>query len=84
VYVLVLQPTSTPAPLTIAYAPLTERRDTHIITMESIRIVEVLNINHVLSGSYALNNIRVVTDGGDGRIVLDPAQQGRAGRDAPA
>src|SRR5215216_1286136 len=43
-------------------------------SVQSIREVEILNLDCVSAGGYPREEIPVLTDGGEGRIVLDPAQ----------
>jgi hypothetical protein len=46
-------------------------------SVQSIREVEILNLDGVSAGGYPREEIPVLTDGGEGRIVLDPAQHVR-------
>src|SRR5829696_537753 len=48
-----------------------------IAGVESVREIEVLNLDRVPAGGYPRKNVLVAADGGKGRIVLDPAQHVR-------
>src|SRR5215203_7554470 len=48
-----------------------------IARVEGVREIEVLNLDRVASGGYPRENAFVPADGGEGRIVLDPAQHVR-------
>jgi hypothetical protein len=43
-------------------------------SVESIREIEVLNLDGVAASGYRREYFLVLTDGGEGRVVLDPAQ----------
>src|SRR5829696_3944324 len=73
----VSKPTAPACPLPIAYTPLGEARHPTTIDKQPVAEGEILYLYLMLTGRHASNDVLVLTDGGKGRIVLDPAQHVR-------
>jgi hypothetical protein len=64
-------------PLTVAYPPLGEARHPTTIEIQTIAEVEVLYLYLMLTRYDGSNDVLMLTNGGKGGIVLDPAQHVR-------
>jgi hypothetical protein len=71
----VAQPPVPTHPLTVANTTLGEARHPHDIGEQTVAEVEILYLYPMLTCCHAINDVLVLTDGGKGGIVLDPAQQ---------
>ena len=79
VYVLVLQPTRTPRPLTIAYPTVREGGHLNPVAVERIREIVVVDLDRVPTSSDTSKQVLVLTDERRGRIVLDTVKCVRHG-----
>src|SRR5215218_6908345 len=73
----VSKPSVPTCPLPIADPPLSEANHPATIGIDAIAEVEVLYLYLMLASHNSSNNILVLADGGEGRIILDPAQHVR-------
>jgi hypothetical protein len=64
-------------PLPITYPTLGEANHPATIGIHAVAKVEVLYLYPMLASHNSSNDVLVLTDGGKGRIVLDPAQHVR-------
>jgi hypothetical protein len=70
----VSKPTVPACPLPIADPTLSEANHPATIGIDAIAEVEVLCLYLMLTRYDGSNDVLVLTDGGEGRVVLDPAQ----------
>src|SRR5215213_6612385 len=70
----VSKPTVPACPLPIAYTTLSEANHPATIGIDAIAEVEVLYLYPMLACHNSSNDVLVLTNGGEGRIILDPAQ----------
>src|SRR5215208_6062271 len=70
----VSKPTVPACPLPIADPTLSEANHPATIGIDAIAEVEVLYLYLMLASHNSTNDVLVLTDGGKGRIVLDPTQ----------
>jgi hypothetical protein len=68
------KPTVPPCPLPIADPSLSEANHPATIGIHAVAEVEVLYLYLMLASHNSSNDVLVLADGGEGRIVLDPAQ----------
>ncbi len=71
------QSTRPRGPHTVSDPALTEGRNPSSTALERVREVEVLHLYRIPTSSYARKYVLVLADGGEGRVILDPAQHVR-------
>jgi integrase len=69
----VVQPTVPACPLPITYPTLGEEYYLKTISEKTVAEVEVLYLDSMLTCCHAANGLLMLTDGGKGGVVLDPA-----------
>src|SRR5215212_5670978 len=73
----VVEPSVPACPLPITYPTLSEARHPYAIGIKAVSEVEILNLYPMLTRRYAIDDVLVLANGGEGRVVLDPAQHVR-------
>src|SRR5215210_5963169 len=71
------KPTAPACPLPITYPSLGERCHPDAIGEKPIAEVEVLYLDPMLARRHAIGDVLVPANGGEGGVVLDPAQHVR-------
>src|SRR5215217_1565048 len=73
----VVEPSVPTRPLPIANPSLGEGRYPDTIGVQAVAEIEVLHLHPMLAGHHAIGDVLMFANGGEGRIVLDPAQHVR-------